>query len=499
MQQPSKPKEIKNLKIFDKTLNEDQQEAVRFVLGSPEISLIHGPPATGKTHTLIEVIRQLVADNKRVLVCGPSNVSVDNLMIRYLKHDYNAIRIGHPARVSPDVVNWTLDVLCSAKNTKKDPSQIRKEIQKHSGNPRSENSHSNKKGKAELLKKLGSITNKRISIKEIKKQIKKRKVIFSTLNGSGSAKMTHERFDVVIIDEAAQASEPDCWIAITKANKVILAGDHWQLPPIVKTFIEKKKKSTKRFVGLTYDNDLTYTLYDRMRAMYGNSIRKRLNIQYRMHTKIMEFSSQELYGRKLIAHESVSNHTLSQLPETEETVNTVVPLILIDTSDKSIASELRGEKLNMRSTVNNCEIAIIKKYIVKLINDGINQKQIAIITPYKAQVAKIVSELKDNWQDIEVGTVDGFQGKEKEVILLSLVRSNRKQEVGFVAERRRLNVAMTRARRQLVVVGDTATLGAKVHHNPEDSYSIDRSFLYSWIKWLKNNAEVRKSRNELLL
>ncbi|GAA5814691.1 hypothetical protein MFLAVUS_008190 [Mucor flavus] len=471
MRQPSEPKEIKKLKVFDTSLNEYQQEAVRFVLGSPEISLIHGPP--GKTHTLIEVIRQLVADNKRVLVCGPSNVSVDNLMIRYLEHDNNAIRIGHPARVSQEVIDRTLEVLCSGKNTRKDPSQVR----------------SSKKEKAELIKRLSSVANKRIPTKEIKKQINKPGVIFSTLNGSGSAKMRHEKFDVVIIDEAAQATEPDCWIAIKKANKVILAGDHWQLPPTVKTFTEEKKKSNKKLVGLTCDNDLTYTLYDRMRAMYGNSIRRRLTIQYRMHQKIMEFSSQEFYGRNLIAHESVADHTLNQLPKTKDTANTKVPLILIDTSDKSKASEVRGKRSNDRSIVNPYEVEIIKNYIAKLIKDGIKPKQIAVITPYRSQAAKIVSELRDNWVNIEVGTVDGFQGKEKEVILLSLVRSNRKYDVGFVADRKRLNVAMTRAKRQLVVVGDTGTLGKNVLPDPKNPYAIDRTFLSDWIKWLKKNAE----------
>ncbi|GAA5795204.1 hypothetical protein HPULCUR_000558 [Helicostylum pulchrum] len=439
MRNPSKPKEIKNLRIFDTSLNEYQQEAVRFVLGSPEISLIHGPP--GKTQTLIEVIRQLVADNKRVLVCGPSNVSVDNLMIRYLDHSHNAIRIGHPARVSPEVIEYTLEVLCSGKNIRKDPAQIRKEIQNHSNSgSRSGNSRrSSKKDKAELIKKLASVASTRISSRDIKRQIKKSSVIFSTLNGSGSTKMQQERFDVVIIDEAAQATEPDCWIAITKANKVILAGDHWQLPPFVKAIIEKKNKPAKKIFGLPYNNDLTYTLFDRMRAMCGNGIRRRLNIQYRMHAKIMEFSLREFYGRDLTAHESVAEHTLNQLPQVKDTVNTKVPLILIDTSDKSAASEVRGAKLNKRSMINPYETEIIKKYIAKLINDGIKPKQIAVITPYRAQVAKIVSELNDNWGNIEVGTVDGFQGKEKEVIILSLVRSNLELDVGFLAERRRLN------------------------------------------------------------
>lgn len=173
--------------------------------------------------------------------------------------------------------------------------------------------------------------------------------------------------------------------------------------------------------------------------MYGNSIRRRLTIQYRMHQKIMEFSSQEFYGRNLIAHESVADHTLNQLPKTKDTANTKVPLILIDTSDKSKASEVRGKRSNDRSIVNPYEVEIIKNYIAKLIKDGIKPKQIAVITPYRSQAAKIVSELRDNWVNIEVGTVDGFQGKEKEVILLSLVRSNRKYDVGFVADRKRLN------------------------------------------------------------
>lgn len=179
-----------------------------------------------------------------------------------------------------------------------------------------------------------------------------------------------------------------------------------------------------------------------MRAMYGNSIRKRLNIQYRMHEKIMRFSAREFYGPDLIAHESVANHTLHELskfPDKQKSASSHLSLILIDTSDKSTASEARGEKLNRGSIVNNYEAEIIKKYIAKLIKDGIKPKQIAVITPYRAQVAKIVAELDDNLVNIEVGTVDGFQGKEKEVILLSLVRSNIERDVGFVAAKKRLN------------------------------------------------------------
>lgn len=186
-------------------------------------------------------------------------------------------------------------------------------------------------------------------------------------------------------------------------------------------------------------NDLSYTLFDRLISMYGGKIKKLLSIQYRMHEKIMMFSSQELYKNKLIADKSVARHILQDLPHVENTAETRIPIIMIDTSDNSNHHESKGAKMNKQSTANDYEVKVIVSYIRKLLKDGLTQKDIAVITPYKAQVTKLLLAMGDKWIGIEVGTVDGFQGREKEAIILSLVRSNKRGEVGFLAEKRRLN------------------------------------------------------------
>lgn len=187
-------------------------------------------------------------------------------------------------------------------------------------------------------------------------------------------------------------------------------------------------------------NQLTYTLFDRILNMYGDKVKRMLSMQYRMHQKIMEYSSLALYDNKLLAHESVAQHLLPDIPLVQETENTSKPIIMIDTSDTALRHESSGSgQFDNHSTANNFEVKIVANQIQKLINDGIKQAQISVITPYKAQVSKIRSELGEMWLDIDVGTVDGFQGKEKEVVLLSLVRSNLAGKVGFLAEKRRLN------------------------------------------------------------
>ncbi|GAA5812125.1 hypothetical protein MFLAVUS_005575 [Mucor flavus] len=437
----SEPKDMTELNFKDTSLNEYQKDAIRFVLGSPEISLIHGPPAikdfnhTGKTHTLIEVVRQLVEDGKKVLVCGPSHVSVDNLAERYAKHDTDIVRIGHPAKVSPGVVRWTLDVLCSGANAEKALNILQEELQKLSRKLRTVHNISEEKEKEKILKLLKSLLKEKVTTKKMKQKMNAANVVFSTLNASGSSILRHKVFDVVIIDEVGQSTEPDCWVALSKAKKAILSGDHLQLPPTVKT----QNTAKSNFQGMSLMNDLSYTLFDRLISMYGGKIKKLLSIQYRMHEKIMMFSSQELYKNKLIADKSVARHILQDLPHVENTAETRIPIIMIDTSDNSNHHESKGAKMNKQSTANDYEVKVIVSYIRKLLKDGLTQKDIAVITPYKAQVTKLLLAMGDKWIGIEVGTVDGFQGREKEAIILSLVRSNKRGEVGFLAEKRRLN------------------------------------------------------------
>ncbi|KAG2210292.1 hypothetical protein INT47_003277 [Mucor saturninus] len=499
----AEPKDMSSLVIKDESLNAYQQQAVRFTLGSPHLALIHGPPGvshylthTGKTHTIIEIIRQLVEQKKKVLVCGPSNVAVDNILERYKNYDQKIVRIGHPARVGLKSVEYTLDVLCSNKNPKNLTTKIHKEMRVLSAKLRTA-PKSEKRSLDASLKYLASLLKTKVTRKAQAKKIQDSNVIFSTLSGSGSAVMMYRKFDVVIIDEAAQATEPDCWVALTKARKAILAGDHLQLPPTVKSPPKSNRAANgQRYQGMSLMNDLSYTLFDRMLDMYGSKIKALLSVQYRMHEDIMSFSSRELYENKLTADKSVAKHLLHHLKNVNSSIHTTVPIIIIDTSDTPQSYEVKGGPLDKTSTANNYEVKVVISQIRKLLSNGVRPDQIAVITPYKAQVTKLKTEIGTKWTDIEIGTVDGFQGQEKEVIILSLVRSNRNGEVGFLADQRRLNVAMTRARRQLIVVCNTDTLnGSKFQEKKKGVYAIDRSFIEKWMVWLLKKTVVRASKN----
>ncbi|KAG2210293.1 hypothetical protein INT47_003278 [Mucor saturninus] len=508
------PESSYGMDFFDRTLNASQREAVQFCIGSEEVALIHGPPGTidtfnilsnsfqlinnifllgtGKTHTLIEIIRQLVENQcMKVLVCGPSNVAVDNLLERVMKYEtINTVRVGNIARVSPLVIERTLELLAFGAD---DPIRIGNIVRKQVNELN------------ERLKSLVYTQGKEIAATEnaIQRLFRRTSslearnctndvmsdadVVFCTLNAAGSVPMLLRKFDVVIVDEAAQATEPDCWIAAKKGRKLILAGDHLQLPPTVKSLSGANGPKVK---GMSTYSDLSYTLFDRLLDMYGDRIKVMLSVQYRMHEKIMRFSSQELYESQLDAHCSVASHLLSDLKNTRNSSDTSQPVVFIDTSDLVKYYEIKDSKGEERSTANELEVLIVAAHIRKLINyGGLQQDQIGIITPYAAQVAKLNDELGEAYKGIDINSVDGFQGREKEAIIISMVRSNKRGEVGFLAEKRRLNVAMTRAKRHLVVIGDIRTLSGR---GVKSTSPIDRQFLTKWIEWLDGESDKRR-------
>ena len=217
------------------------------------------------------------------------------------------------------------------------------------------------------------------------------------------------------------------------------AGDHLQLPPTVKTPVALNKKKPK---GMSTDSDLTTTLFDRLLSMYKTKdIKRMLLVQYRMHQKIMEFSSKELYDNRLIADSSVAEHLLADMADVTSSENTDVPVVLIDISDTGVGHEIVDDARDNgeQSRANELEVELAVKHIQALLDDGLLEEHIGVITPYAFQVTHLVRAIRENWPAIEVGTVDGFQGREKEAIILSLVRSNDEGEVGFLAEKRRLN------------------------------------------------------------
>lgn len=420
---------ISNFSLFDNTLNNGQKNAVEFALASKEIAIIHGPPGTGKTSTLIEIIRQFVSKNKRLLVCGPSNVSVDNIVERLSKHKIPLIRIGRPERLFPHILSHSLDIVIKTSDQGKIVQDLRKEI----------NDMLSKIGKARYEERKAIYDEIKILRKEYKERerksinyiIKKSKVILATLHGSGEKYLYNEKFDVVIIDEASQALEAQTWIPLINAEKVILAGDHLQLSPVIKAKLDSD-----------LEKNISISLFERLLKTHGDDIKRFLEIQYRMHKNICKFPSEELYKGKLIPDKSVKDRLLKDLDDVNDTDETRESLVFYDTQGTYMYESLENSEYNTsfsESKSNQMEASLVNDYVVKLINAGVKQKDIAIITPYSAQVSLLLQILRENYPEIEINTVDGFQGREKEAIIFSLVRSNDKGEVGFLIDKKRLN------------------------------------------------------------
>ncbi|KIK94447.1 hypothetical protein PAXRUDRAFT_12038 [Paxillus rubicundulus Ve08.2h10] len=617
MSPPSKPSDLGDITFFDESLNTSQKQAVRFALEAVEVACIHGPPGTGKTHTLIEIIRQLTSTlhdtaaqkPARVLVCGASNLSVDNILERLLALPppekgkgipLKITRIGHPARVlaREGVLEATLEV----KAGRSDQAALAKDVKAELDAALSTLAG---KGKGKGAKKPRGLERKKLweDVRALRKEYRQRdsgvvkavlsesQIVLATCHTAGGRQLRDHVFDVAIIDEATQALEAVCWVPIFKAKKLILAGDPMQLPPTILSLDKHEKKSKqakspestakavpqgnkapklnsgdeKRTVPANEDdkeNPLTSsteagsdsesesvrgdtviaedttvpatdsgeklselpkqkpakrsrlrpprtletTLFDRLERIYGPRIKRLLNVQYRMHAQICQFPSKTLYASKLKSHDSVASHLLRDLPNTtsfvetkdEETTKEILgtPVVFFDTAGCEYYERLEGDG-DEGSRCNENEATVVKGWTEKLVEAGLLPSQIAIITPYQAQVTLLTSLLRPEYgAELEIGTVDGMQGREKDAVIISLVRSNDKREVGFLKEKRRLNgksaydmhvrmsglmssVAMTRAKRHLCIVGDSST----VQHGG--------AYLKKWLAWLEVNADVR--------
>lgn len=409
---PSNP--LHKLEWIDPSLNDSQKEAIRFALASREVALIHGPPGTGKTHTLIELILQLLKQKLRILVCGPSNISVDNIVERLASHKVPMVRLGHPARLLPAVLNHSLDVLTRTSEAAALVQDVRKEMDDKQNSIRKTR---NAKEKRQIYNEL----------KELRKEYRERekgcvnnlvtgsKVVLATLHGAGGFHLKGQEFDVVIVDEASQALEAQCWVPLlwVKANKLVLAGDHLQLPPTIKSLNSKASKiakkgkdgSTKAEEGEKNGTEasakptkgitLETTLFDRLLALHGPSIKRMLTTQYRMHEKIMRFPSDELYDSKLIAANFVKDRLLTDLPyDVTNTDDTLEPLVFWDTQggdfaekteDDAVTKGSKGMSLG-DSKLNEAEAALVKMHVSNLIGAGLKAEDIAVVTPYNAQV-----------------------------------------------------------------------------------------------------------------
>ncbi|KAF7712969.1 DNA helicase [Penicillium ucsense] len=485
-----------DVQFTDPTLNDSQKDAIRFALAARDIALIHGPPGTGKTHTLIELITQLIQKNKRILVCGPSNISVDNIVERLALKKVPVIRIGHPARLLPSVMEHSLEVLTQTSEAAGIVKDVRKEMDEKQASIRKTRTGRERRAIYDDLKLLRKEYRERES-KCVDNLVRESSVVLATLHGAGGHQLKNQRFDVVIIDEASQALEAQCWISLLSAEKVVLAGDHLQLPPTVKS--SKINTGDREGKGLAQQElaeigkkeilqgvSLERTLFDRLLALHGPGIKRMLTTQYRMHEMIMRFPSNELYDSRLIAADSVKDRLLADLPyEVHGTDDAQEPLVFWDTQggdfpERTEDSDVgKKEALLGDSKSNEMEALVVARHVDHLITAGIRPEDIAVITPYNGQLAVLSQMLREKYHGLEIGSVDGFQGREKEAVVVSLVRSNPEHEVGFLGEKRRLNVAMTRPRRHLCICGDSETL------------SRGSEFLNHWMKYLEEHADLR--------
>ncbi|RNA28636.1 DNA-binding SMUBP-2 [Brachionus plicatilis] len=446
------------LAFFNSRLDQSQQNAVKFSFEQKDLAIIHGPPGTGKTTTLVEIIKQNCLKYKqKLLICAPSNIAVDNLVERLAIPEkgfskIKLIRLGHPARLLENIHQYSLDSVLTKSDQYKLASDIKSDMDKtlrlirKSSTQKCER-ESLKREMRELRKELYQRENR--ALKEVLKEADCILATLTTTHSDGPLKhLTEDHFDIIIIDECSQALEAACWIPLVRgAKKLILAGDHLQLPPTILS----KEAAVK---------GLDLTLMKRLIDTYGHECTKMLTIQYRMNKLINNWISDRLYESKLVAHETVAEHLLCDLDAIDKDENTNTALVFIDTEgcdmpEMVIVDENSSE--DEESKANDGEANVVCKHVSDLIKAKLKQQDIAVITPYNLQMQLIKAKLHAKFPNVEVKSVDGFQGREKEAIILSLVRSNSRGEVGFLADQRRINVAITRARRHLCVVADSHT------------------------------------------
>jgi ATP-dependent RNA/DNA helicase IGHMBP2 len=425
-------------------LNASQNAAVQHILNAQDVAVVHGPPGTGKTTTLVQAIKLMAQTELNILVTAPSNTAVDLLTERLAAEGLEVTRIGNLSRVDESIVSHTLEMKLSrhpeAKNIKKikiQAAEARRKAQRYRRRFGAEERNERQELYAEA-KEL-SAWALQLENKLIDQILSSSHVIAATLTGAGMDVLERCKFRTAVIDEAAQALEPASWIPITRASRVILAGDPFQLPPTVQS-----RAAQQGGLGIT----LIEKLLTRLPEL------RLLNVQYRMNELIMGFSNQKFYAGALQADASVRHWRL------ERPIGG--PLLFIDTAGCGFEEKVQEK---YQSRFNPEEFLILREHLCLLAEAYIETElpSIAIISPYREQVLHIQKYIEGDELlqalPLAVNTIDGFQGQERDLVYISLVRSNRKSEIGFLSDYRRMNVAMTRARKQLVVVGDSATIG----------------------------------------
>lgn len=425
-------------------LNATQQHAVNEVLRAKDVAIVHGPPGTGKTTTLVEAINETLARESQVLVCAQSNMAVDWISEQLVDRGINVLRIGNPTRVNDKMLGFTYERRFEAHPDYSQLWAIRKAIRelRMQRKGRTENWHQ----KMDRLRSRA--TELEISINA--DLFGQARVIASTLVGASNKILDGQHYSTLFIDEAAQALEPACWIAIRRANRVILAGDHCQLPPTVKSIAALKAGLGKTLMERIVDSKPEVVTL--------------LDTQYRMNEEIMRFSSSWFYDGKVKAAPITAHRGILDYDTSIEWVDDVA------NDDETVGETFVGETFGRINKVEARQVMeLLQAYFEKIGKQRILDESIdvGIISPYRAQVQYLRHLIKKETffkpfrHLLSVNTVDGFQGQERDIIIVSLVRSNNDGQIGFLRDLRRMNVAMTRARSKLIIIGDHETLA---HH-----------------------------------
>lgn len=428
-------------------LNKDQEAAVNKVLAAKDVAVVHGPPGTGKTTTLVEAIYETLRREPQVLVCAQSNMAVDWISEKLVDRGLNVVRIGNPSRVNDKMLSFTYERRFEAHPLYSDLWGIRKTIrQLHKERNHTDSWHQ----KIERLKNRATELEIRIN-NDI---FNSANVIASTLVGSANKVLTGMKFTSLFIDEAAQALEAATWIPVRRAGRIILAGDHCQLPPTVKSYQAMKAGLGK-------------SLMERIVENHPETV-KLLTTQYRMHDDIMRFSNQWFYNGKMTSANEIKHRSILDIDIPIEWVDTssLSEDLKVSDEESAFCEVLTGSfgKINVDEAMMT--LSTLQDYIEKIGISRITEENldIGVISPYRAQtqfIRKMIKQtafFKPLRRLISVNTVDGFQGQERDIILISMVRSNDEGNIGFLRDLRRMNVAMTRARMKLIIIGNSKTL-----------------------------------------
>ncbi len=418
-------------------LNAEQHAALDLADRAEDVALVHGPPGTGKTTVLVEVIRRAAARGEQVLAAAPSNLAVDNLVERLAAAGLSVVRLGHPARVLPGLLAHTLEALAADREAARIAREL---VDEAIALRRAASKRKHRRGPGRFSESRTQWRDARALLAEARvledraeaEVLERAQVVLATLTSLDARPLAGRRFPLAVVDEATQAVEPALYLALLRADRAVLAGDHLQLPPTVLS-------------AAAQAGGLGVSLFERLVELHGDAAKVTLAEQHRMNARIMAFPSEALYAGKLRAHPAVAERAID-----------AAPLEVVDTAGRGFEE---GTPEGSDSRHNEGEAGLAAAEVARVLALGVPPSEIAVISPYDAQVQRLRQLLAAEVErGLEIDTVDGFQGREKEAVIVSLVRSNDAGEVGFLADVRRMNVAITRARSKLVVVGDGATV-----------------------------------------